>query len=287
MAEQAKRGPGRPRKSTTTTHSAPVAEAPKAAPVQEAVAVAPPPLVRKEKAVENRVYTIPKGGGIVYMLQSKGVTIYDEERNRVREMRYCPNEPSIWVDEQSENAMKKPVLFNNGNLIVTKDKPNLMEYLDRHPQNISNGGGVFKLIEQDRDAEKELSKEFSMVDSIAMVRDKPIQELLPVALFYGMSIDRPVAEIRYDLLKEAKGNPEKFIQAFDNPIVQARAVVYQAKEYQIINIKNDGAYWFDSNRLIVANPTGQDPVDTLTRYCLTDKGASVFEKLRDDLMRLA
>lgn len=285
MAEQAKRGPGRPRKSTTTNTA--TKEAPKAAPAVEAVATAPPPIVRREKAVENRVYTIPKGGGIVYMLQGKGVTIYDEERNRVREMRYCPNEPSIWVDEQSENAVKKPVIFNSGNLIVTKDKPNLMEYLDRHPQNMSNGGGVFKLVEQDRDAEKELEREFSMVDSISMVREKPIQELLPVALFYGMNIDRPVAEIRFDLLKEAKSNPQKFIQAFDNPVVQARAVVYQAKEYQIINIKNDGAYWFDSNRLIVANPTGQDPIDTLTRYCLTDKGASVFDKLRDDLMRLA
>ena len=134
MAEQAKRGPGRPRKSTTET-------APKAAPAVEAVATTPPPIVRREKAVENRVYTIPKGGGIVYMLQGKGVTIYDEEKNQVREMRYCPNEPSIWVDEQSENAVKKPVIFNNGNLIVTKDKPNLMEYLDRHPQNVNNGGG--------------------------------------------------------------------------------------------------------------------------------------------------
>lgn len=284
MAEQAKRGPGRPRKSTTNTA---VKETPKAAPAVEAVATAPPPIVRREKAVENRVYTIQSGGGIVYMLQSKGVTIYDEENNRVREMRYCPNEPSIWVDEQSENAMKKPVIFNNGNLIVTKDKPNLMEYLDRHPQNVKNGGGVFHLVQQDRDAEKELEKEFSMVDSISMVREKPIQELLPVALFYGMNIDRPVAEIRFDLLKEAKSNPQKFIQAFDNPVVQARAVVYQAKEYQIISIKSDGAYWFDSNRLIVANPTGQDPIDTLTRYCLTDKGASVFDKLRDDLMRLA
>jgi hypothetical protein len=287
MAEQAKRGPGRPKKSVTTTVEAPVVEAPTLAPAREFVSVAPPPIVRREKAVENRVYTIPSGGGIVYMIQSKGVTIYDEEKNRVREMRYCPNEPSIWVDEQSENAMKKPVIFDNGNLIVTKDKPNLMEYLDRHPQNISNGGGVFKLIDQDRDAEMELKKEFSTVESVSMVRDKPIQELLPVALFYGMSVDRPVAEIRFDLLKEAKGNPEKFIQAFDNPVVQARAVVYQAKEYQIINIKNDGAYWFDSNRLIVANPTGQDCIDTLTRYCLTDKGASVFSKLRDDLMRLA
>ncbi len=285
MAEQAKRGPGRPRKSTTTNTV--TKEAPKAAPAVEAVATAPPPIVRREKAVENRVYTIPKGGGIVYMLQGKGVTIYDEEKNQVREMRYCPNEPSIWVDEQSENAVKKPVIFNNGNLIVSKEKPNLMEYLDRHPQNVNNGGGVFKLVEQDRDAEKELEKEFSMVDSISMVREKPIQELLPVALFYGMNIDRPVAEIRFDLLKEAKSNPQKFIQAFDNPVVQARAVVYQAKEYQIINVKNDGAYWFDSNRLIVANPTGQDPLDTLTRYCLTDKGASVFDKLRDDLMRLA
>ena len=43
------------------------------------------------------------------MLPQKGITVYDEEKDTIREMRYCPNEPSIWADEQSDNA-KRPLL---------------------------------------------------------------------------------------------------------------------------------------------------------------------------------
>ena len=82
-------------------------------------------IIQKKKVDEARVYEIPKGGGVVFMLQSKGITMYDEETQGVREMRYCENEKSVWVDEQSNNAVRKPVLFTQGKLIVPKTKPNL------------------------------------------------------------------------------------------------------------------------------------------------------------------
>ena len=57
---------------------------------------------RKEKVQQHKEYEVIKGGGIVFMLPQKGVTVYDEEKNTVREIRYCPNEPSIWTDEQGK-----------------------------------------------------------------------------------------------------------------------------------------------------------------------------------------
>jgi hypothetical protein len=39
------------------------------------------------------------------------------------------------------------------------------------------------------------------------------------------------------------------MEAFDSPQVQARATIKQAADYQIINLKKDGVYWFDSNSL--------------------------------------
>ena len=56
------------------------------------------------------------------MLPQKGVTVFDEENNTVREIRYCPNEPSIWVDEQSDNAIKESVAFREGKLFVPSRK---------------------------------------------------------------------------------------------------------------------------------------------------------------------
>ena len=241
---------------------------------------------RKETILQHAEYEIPKNAGIVYMLPQKGITVYDSDKDTVREMRYCPNEPSIWADEQGDNARKETVAFREGKLFVPKDKPNLRKFMDLHPFNMTNGGKIFKQIDKKKDAEKELQREFKLNEAITMVRDKDINELLPIALYFGVNINKPVTEIRYNLLNIAKKKTQEFIQSFDSPQVQTRSTIQQGKDYQIINVKSDGTYWFDSNRLIVSTPVGQDSMDVMVRFCLTEKGASVLSTLEDRLDRL-
>ena len=241
---------------------------------------------RKETILHHAEYEIPKNAGIVYMLPQKGITVYDSDKDTVREMRYCPNEPSIWADEQGDNARKETVAFREGKFFVPKDKPNLRKFMDLHPFNMANGGKIFKQIDKKKDAEVELAKEFKLTEAIAMVRDKDINELLPIALYFGVNINNPVTEIRYNLLNIAKKKTQEFIQSFDSPQVQTRSTIQQGKDYQIINVKSNGTYWFDSNRLIVSTPVGQDSMDVMVRFCLTEKGASVLSTLEDRLDRL-
>jgi len=241
---------------------------------------------RKETILQHAEYEIPKNAGIVYMLPQKGITVYDSDQDTVREMRYCPNEPSIWADEQGDKARKETVAFREGKLFVAKDKPNLRKFMDLHPFNMANGGKIFKQIDKKKDAEVELAKEFKLTEAIAMVRDKDVNELLPIALYFGVNINKPVTEIRYNLLNIAKKKTQEFIQSFDSPQVQTRSTIQQGNDYQIINVKADGTYWFDSNRLIVSTPVGQDSMDVMVRFCLTEKGASVLSTLEDRLDRL-
>lgn len=271
---QPKRSPGRPK-----------------SPVAAATATAPAPtkkrtIKRKEKLSTTVEYEIPSRAGVVYMLPQKGITVFDEENNTVREIRYCPNEPSIWVDEQSDNALKESVAFREGKLFVPREKPNLKEFLDLHPMNMKNGGKVFKLVDKMRDAERELEREFKLTEAIAMVRDKDIQDLLPIALYFKVNINQPTSEIRYNLLRIAKTKTQEFIEAFDSPQVTTRATIQQAGDYQIINLKKDGVYWFDSNSLIVSVPVGQDAMDVMVRFCLTEKGAPVLGDIEQRLDRL-
>ena len=283
MAEQATRRTGRPKKAETAT---PVAE-PKAAPTVAKVKAKKPAIKRTETAQTNKEYEIPRNGGVVFMLPQKGVTVYDPEKDSVREIRYCPNEPSIFVDEQSSNARREAVIFNEGRIFVAKDRPNLRAFLDAHPANMENGGQLFKEVDKRKDAEKELEKEFALSEAIDKVRDSEINELLPIAIYFNVNINRPVSEIRYNLLQIAKKNTSGFMEAFDSPQVIARASIQQAADFQIINVKNDGVYWFDSNSLIVSVPVGQEPMDVMTRFCLTEKGASVLSSIDERLERLA
>lgn len=277
-----KKSPGRPKAATANAIPAtPKTEAPKPQTKKRTIK-------RKEiNQSANSEYEIIRGGGVVFMLPQKGVTVFDKDASTVREMRYCPNEPSIWRDEQSENAVRKSVVFENGRIFVPFDKPNLKEFLEKHPGNSQNGGSTFRLVNKKRDAEKELEKEFKLNEAVALVRDKDINDLLPIAIYFKISIDSPVSEIRYNLLNIAKKKPNEFIEAFDSPSVQTRATIQQAGSYQIIKLAKDAVRWFDSNSMIVSVPAGMDPTDVMVRFCLTEKGAPVLSDIEERLDKLA
>ena len=288
MSQTTRRASGRPKAQPKTVQEtvveAPVMEAPvKPQPAKKVTRN----IKRKETVLQHAEYEIPKNAGIVYMLPQKGITVYDSELDTVREMRYCPNEPSIWADEQGDNARKETVAFRDGKLFVPKTKPNLRKFMDLHPMNMENGGKVFRTVNKKKDAENELKREFLLSEAIGMVRDKDINELLPIALYFGVNINVAVSEIRFNLLNIAKKKTQEFIESFDSPQVQVRSTVQQAKDYQMVNLKNDGCYWFDTNSLIVSVPVGQDAMDVMVRFCLTEKGASVLSNLEEKLDKLA
>jgi len=242
---------------------------------------------KQKEQTETRAvsFKVISGGGIVFKIPTR-TTVYDKDSSRVREIRYCPNEPSIFTDEQSENAQRDHILFRNKMLFVPSEKPNLLEFMMTHPGNKANGGNLFDMVDKSRSAEEELEREFTQFEAVAMVRDKDLSELLPVAMFLGINTNRKSAEIRRDLLMDAKKNPTRFVELFDNPQVKCKSAVLQAIDFQILNKKADGMYWFDTNRLIVTAAAGLDPVDVMTRFCLTEKGAPVYDRLLEELDRL-
>jgi len=228
-------------------------------------------------------YLIRSGGGIAYMLAQTDLTVYDKEKDEVRAIRYCPNEQSIYVDEQSQYAKRGPIVFYEGRLFVPSDKPNLKKFLDAHPYNIANGGNLFSREDVRKQTEEKLDNEFLVIDAVNLVKNKTIDELLPVAMFFHVNTDRSASDIKFDLLRIAKSKPNDFIESFDNPTVQTRALLTKAQEYNIIKMTDSGCFWFDSNSMIVSVPVGQSPLDVLTRFCLTDKGASVLEDIEKQL----
>jgi len=239
-----------------------------------------------DDAKKDKVYTIEKGGGIWYKLKQNNITIYDEGTASVRQLRYSPNENSVFADEQGENIIREQIFFVNKNLLVPHTKPNLQKYLDLHPDNIANGGKVFNLVDTEKKATVELDKEFITLDAVGLVRDKSIDELIPVAMYLGIDTNQKNMEIKRELLVEAKSNPKRFIEMFDNPVVKVKSTIMSAVDFQILRADNDALKWYDSGRLIVATPAGQDTIDIATRFCLSEKGAMVLEEIENQLSRI-
>jgi hypothetical protein len=132
-------------------------------------------------------------------------------------------------------------------------------------------------------SERKLEDEFKMHDAVGLIRNKDLEELLSVAISFGINIDRPVNEIKHDLMVMAKKSPQAFIESFDNPIVEMKTIISQAKKYQVIKLTEKGAFWFDSNKLIVSVPAGKDPMDVFVRYCMTEAAAPVVEEIKKQL----
>ena len=244
--------------------------------------------VKKEEASlqKDTIYEIVNGGGIVHMIKQNGVTFFDENKGEIRSIRYCPNEKSIYTDEQSDLAVREPIVFRDKILGVPRTKPNLREYLEAHPENVKNGGTTFKEIDKAKTAEESLTMEFQSYDAVALVREKDINELIPVAIYFGVDVNTSSSEIRFNLLRLAKSNPSSFISSFDSPMVKTKSIVYKAKEFNIISYQKDGVYWVDSGSMICAVPVGMDPSDVISRFLLSEKGATVMSTLEDMLSKL-
>ena len=245
--------------------------------------VAAPQAAKKN---QTYIYKLLDGGGIVSIIPSKGVTIYDESKNEVREIRYCPNQKSIFVDEQSGAATREPIKFYEGLLAVPHTKPNLIAFMQAHPSNTANGGRMFEAVDNEKKHEESVEQEFLIHDAVTLVREKSAEELVPVGSHFGIKLKDSISDFKYELLNVAKKNPKEFIESFDNPVVTMKAKITRAADFGFIKLNESGAYWSDGNRLIVATPTGYSSLNTLTQHCLTDKGASTFAKIESELDKI-
>lgn len=276
--EQTQEKPRRGRKPAAKPAAEASVEVVETSSAPTAVAPAKPKIKRNEVKYEAREFKALQSSG-TFMLMQSGITVYDEEKDMVREIRYCERENSIWKDEQAPNSVKTPVIFRMGRLFVPKTKPNLMKFLKVHPGNKANGGSSFEIIDEMKKKSVNIDQEFLVNDAINLLRTKDLDDLLSVAAAYNMDVDRPVAEIKHDLLLKAKKDPSGFINSFDNPSVAMKAKLRMAQKYNIIKMDKDAIRWFDTNRMIISVPAGQDPVDVFTRYCLTEAAVPVVEEI--------
>ena len=238
------------------------------------------------KKRDTYVYKLLRSGGAVTIIPSTGITIYDESKNEVREIRYAPNQKSIFVDEQEGTSTREPIKFFEGALAVRADKPNLIAYLEAHPSNSANGGKLFELVDTEKKNEMKVEEEFLVHDAIMLIREKSAEELAPVGMHFGIKLGDSISDFKYELLNVAKKKPKEFIASFDDPVVTMKAKLSRAADFGIINFNDSGAYWADGNRLIVATPSGYSSLNTLTQHCLTDKGATTFAKIESELDKI-
>ena len=242
--------------------------------------------VTPDDAEMAREYKTVRSSGVRYLMQSPQhpVTIKDENGNRVvRSIRYCPGESSIFVEDQHKDAIKKSVVFESGRLFVPANKPNLMEYLDTHPDNKANGGNKFYLVDKDKDSSEKVQTAFDEHDAVSLIKEKDFDELIEIATAYGIGVDRKANEIKHDLIIQAKANPKAFIASFDSPEMKIKAKVRLAHKQGIIKFDKRAIKWSDTGRVILTIPAGKKHIEMAVGFFMTDDGAEVLNEIGKQL----
>lgn len=234
-----------------------------------------------------KTYEVINGANYILRIGSKNVRVFDKETSMVRAMRYAPLENSVWMDEQSDGARVEHVMFENKYLVAPYDRPNLQRFLDLHPANEANGGSTFRLMNKEANFEQDIESEFKINDAISIIKSRPMDELLPVALALNIDTNQKDLAVKHALIKIAKSNPAKFLGTIDSPMVNARSTVSQSLDFQVIEERKGAVVWFDTGKMIVSIPVGQDAVEVMTRFVMTDKGSTVLSELERQLEAIA
>ena len=58
-----------------------------------------------------------------------------------------------------------------------------------------------------------------------------------------------------------------------------KAKIMQEVSYQSIKADSGAVKWFDTNKIIIYEPEGQDRVDVFVRYCMTEAAAPLVAEM--------
>ena len=149
----------------------------------------------------------------------------DPETGINRELRYARNQSSPFVDEQDDNAIIEPVIFEDGFLRVTKNNQVLQRFLDVHPHN----GVKFKELDNAKDAQQVVENINIELDAMIEARSLSIAQLetLTRVLFQKDPSRISTDEMKRDILVYAKREPQEFMSVVNDPVLKLQATVHK------------------------------------------------------------
>jgi len=204
---------------------------------------------------------------------------FDPKLGYERELRHATNQKSIFVDEQEGNVTLAHVVFENGHLLVPKEKRNLQEFLAHHPH--------FDLLFTEHDAVVQaqdeydgLELEMEAMNSAFNIDIEQAEAIMRVEL--GTSVNKLSSkELKRDVLIFAKRNPKLFLDLANDDNVILRNFAIRARETGIINLSSDqrSFTWATNGRKLMNIPFDENPYSAMAAWFKTDEGLEVYKSI--------
>ena len=243
----------------------------------------------------NKSYRLLKYQPLTFELKTgrdNNLVIFDETTDNTRAIKHCPNEKSIFVDEQSKLGVVQSIVFINGVFNAKATDVRTQEFLELHPSN----GTTFEVINQSADAQAMLDWEDAILDMKTEIRKKAREEngieeirVLVSALTsdIGGTAKMSPAELRYAAFELVETMPERFlndddeISIFDDSDITRKAVSNNAFASGVVTLSPDARQilWADNKAPICSVPQGKSYSQFFADYLSTDDGIEVMKEL--------
>jgi len=238
-----------------------------------------------EWEIKDRVYYL-KGNKkpLSRSIKSANVYYFDEEKGYERELKYCQNQRTPFVDEMKGDHRLDHIIFRSGMLFVPKAKTVLQKLLSLyHPHK----DVLYYEYKPAALAAEEIDILEMQVDALVAAKNIDIDMAEAIMrVEKGSEVSKLSSkELKRDLLIFARNNPKLFLELADDENVMLRNFGIRAVEQGILRLSSDqrNFLWGSNGRKLMVIPFDEHPYTALAHWFKTDEGMEIFSNIEKRL----
>ena len=238
-----------------------------------------------EWEIKDRVYLLKNDKKpLSRSLKAAGIYYFDEEKGYERELKYCQNQKTPFVDEMKGDQRLEHIIFRSGNLFVEKEKVTLQKLLSLyHPHR----NKLYEEYKPAKEAADEIEVLDTQVDALIAARNVDIDMAEAIMrVEKGSEVSKLSSkELKRDLLVFARNNPKLFLELADDENVMLRNFGIRAVENGILRLSSDqrNFLWGSNGRKIMTIPFDEHPYTALAHWFKTDEGMEIYSNIEKRL----
>jgi len=244
------------------------------------------PKIKKDKwEIKDRVYYL-KGNKkpISRSIRSSNIYWFDEEAGYERELKYCQNQKTCFVDEMQGDQRLEHIVFRNGALFVERSKTVLQKLLSLYHPHRDNMFYEHKPTEIATNEVEVLEMEIEALNAAQNMDIDMAEAIMRVEIGSKVS-EMSSKELKRDLLLYAKRNPGLFLDLANDENVVLRNFGIRATEMKILKLSPDQRTfsWGSNNRKLMNVPFDEHPYSALAAWFKTDEGMEIYSNIEKRL----
>ena len=235
--------------------------------------------------VKPRTYRLKNGKSpLAAILKVSNIYYFDEEKGYQRELKYCQNQRTPFVDEMKGDQRLEHVIFRDGILHVPKEQQTLQKLLSLyHPYK----DRTYIEVDKVKNAENELDMlemEITALKAVTDIDIETMESIMRVQIGSKVS-DMSSKELKRDAIIFAKKNPILFLNLLNDDNIKLRNFGIKATELGILNLSSDQRTfsWGSNNRKLMTVPFDEHPYSALAQWFKTDEGMEIYSNIEKRL----